>query len=299
MGGDGGGPTEQTRDAGLDVTFWGVRGSIPVPGGETTRYGGNSSCLEVRAPGRRPLVLDCGTGARELGQKLAREHQRDVDVLFSHLHVDHLIGLPFFLPLYTPGSRVRIGVPAYSPEEAERRIARYLDGTFHPVRLRDIPCDVTFHPTQAARRVDVEGFEISAVRLNHPGGALGYRITADNRTFAYVTDTAPFARPGEGVIAGEGPTPAERRLLEFLRGCHVVVYDTMFDRDAYLEKMTWGHSYPEYAVALCHAAGVERLVLFHHLPEATDAELDARAARFAEHTSPRVTVAAEGDTLTV
>lgn len=283
----------------MNVTFWGVRGSIPVPGEETAKWGGNSSCVEVHGEGLPALVLDCGTGARALGKKLVRSRGRDVHLLFSHLHADHLFGFPFFLPLYTPGMRVRVGVPAYSDDEARERVGRYLSGTYHPTRLRDVPADIDFHAVRPGRRVDVKGWEVTSLRLNHPGGSVGYRIRHQDAVCAYVTDTAPFARPGEGVAAGGPPSPSELRVIEFLRGCQVVVYDTMYDHDEYLEKMTWGHSYPDYAVALCREAGVEHVVLFHHLPDATDADLDAREAKYAGHVAPRVTLAREGSTLVV
>lgn len=283
----------------MKVTFWGVRGSIPTPGDATCRWGGNSSCVVVQADGEMPLVLDCGTGARPLGHELMRSGRREVTVLFSHLHADHVFGFPFFLPLYTPGWKVRVGVPSYSPDEAREKIGRYLNGTFHPTRLRDVPAELTFEAIRAKRAPAVEGYDILPVRLHHPGGAMGYLIRHGGRSVAYITDTSPFAKPGEGVAADGPPTPAERRMLEALRGCDLVVYDTMYDYEEYLEKMTWGHSYPEYAMALCREAGVKRLVLFHHLPDASDDDLDARAARYAHVDAPRVSLAREGQTLTV
>ncbi len=137
------------------------------------------------------------------------------------------------------------------------------------------------------------------MRLNHPGGSLGYRISVGGQDMAYITDSAPFARPGEGICAGRAPVGRERLLRDFLAGCDVVVYDTMYDLDEYLEKMTWGHSYPEYALALCRAAGVRKLVLFHHLPEASDDFLDERLARFADEREPIVGAARELDTIEV
>lgn len=283
----------------LEITFWGVRGSIPTPGPRTARWGGNTSCVCVQHHGCVPLVLDCGTGMRELGFELVRESRREVNVMLSHLHVDHIFGLPFFLPLYAPGWKLRIAVPSFSNHEARQRIGRYLNGTFHPTRLRDVPAELSFEAVRARRPLDMGGFQVTPVRLVHPGGALGYRIEHEGKVMVYVTDTAPFARPGEGLLADEQPTQAEARVLEALRDADVVVYDTMYDYDEYLEKMTWGHSYPEYGIALCRAAGVEHIVLFHHLPDATDEHLDARAERFAKTEGIRVTVAREGDTLTV
>jgi len=165
---------------------------------------------------------------------------------------------------------------------------------YHPTRLRDLPSQVSFRPIRGGTRFDCGGFQVEGVRLNHPGGSLGYRIWADGQSIAYITDTAPFARPGEGVVAGEEPTDAEARVIAFLEECDVVIYDTMYDLEEYLEKMTWGHSYPEYAQAICKAAGVKHLVLFHHLPDASDDSLDALEQQWASATEPTVSLAKEG-----
>ena len=283
----------------MELTFWGVRGSIPVPGAETQRWGGNSSCLEVRLAGHHPLVLDCGTGARGLGMKLVREPGRSLDLLFTHFHMDHVFGFPFFVPIYTPGFDIRITVPAYSEEEARQKLGRFLNGVYHPTRLRDLPCRASFQPIRSGRSFETGPYTVRALSLNHPGGALGYRIEAGGASLAYITDTAPFARPGEGVRHGKVPPRTEQRIIEFLRGCDTVVYDTMYTEHEYLEKMTWGHSFPEYAAAVCGAADVAHLVLFHHLPDAADEELDALAAHWCDHAGPRVTVACEGHTVAV
>lgn len=284
----------------MRLTFWGVRGSIPSPGGETARYGGNSSCVEIRAEGLSPLVMDAGTGARKLGYKLISEPGRELDLLFTHLHMDHVFGFPFFLPIYTPGYAVRVGVPAFSEEEAREKLGRYLNGVYHPTRIRELPAAVTYAAIRANRPFQAGPWSIRPFALHHPGGAIGYRVDHAGASLAYVTDTSPFARPGEGVAADKEPVDAERRVLDWLAGCDLVVYDTMYDYGEYLEKMSWGHSYPEYAAALCRAAGVRHLVLFHHLPDASDDALDALAARWAAHDGPlKVTLAAEGATIVV
>lgn len=283
----------------MQVTFWGVRGSIPTPGPTTTRYGGNSSCVEVRLPSGLPLVLDAGTGARALGHALARGAGRDVHVLFTHLHADHVFGFPFFMPLYSPGWTIRVGVPAENDRHARDRLGRWLDGVFHPTRLREVPARLDFHAVQPEQPFTVDGATVTPFRLHHPGGSLGYRVDAETGSMAYVTDTAPFTRPFAGLQADEPPVAEEARVVEVLRGCDLVVFDTMFERDEYLEKMTWGHAYPEYAVRLCEAAGVGRLALFHHLPDATDDDLDRRQARFADRVGPTVVTAREGETITL
>ena len=283
----------------LQVTFWGVRGSIPMPGGDTHRWGGNSSCVEVRQEGSAPVVFDCGTGARRLGFKLVGEPGRTLDLMFTHFHMDHVFGFPFFVPIYTPGYDVRVVVPSFSEEEAREKLGRYLNGVYHPTRLRDLPANVTFTPIRSGRSFCTGPYEVSALSLNHPGGALGYRIQSAGRALAYITDTAPFASPGEGVAAGHPPSRSEQRVIDFLEGCDTVIYDTMYSFEEYLEKMTWGHSYPEYAHAICRAAHVQHLVLFHHLPDASDDALDALAEHWSRETEPRVSVAREGETLDV
>lgn len=283
----------------MNVRFWGVRGSIPTPGSGSTRWGGNSSCVELRCEGHPPVILDCGTGARRLGQSLLSESHRALDLFFSHLHMDHLFGLPFFVPLYTPGYALTVRVPSYSPEDARQKLGRYMNGTYHPVRLREVPASIDFAPVKPGAAFKAAGYSVTTFRLNHPGGATAYRFDAHGQSVAYISDTAPFALPGEGVGSGKEPTNRETRMLAFLAGCDLVIYDTMYELDEYLEKMTWGHSYPEYAYELCKAASVKRLVLFHHSPDATDEELDARKARFSAHTSPSVTLAREGQAISV
>jgi len=278
----------------VKVQFWGVRGSIPVPGPQTSRYGGNSSCVEVTHDDA-VLILDAGTGARALGRDLFSRATRELDMLFTHFHMDHLFGFPFFGPVYAPGYAVRVSVPAFSEEEAKERVSRYSNGVYHPVRLREMPADVSFHPIQPGRPFERGPFTVTGVRLNHPGGSVGYRIEASGRVFVHLTDTAPLARPGEGAAVGEAPPAAEQVVLDAMKDADVVSFDTMFSFDEYLEKMTWGHAYPEYAVALCRAAGVKHLVLFHHAPDASDDELDALAAEWADHEAPRVTLAREGE----
>jgi phosphoribosyl 1,2-cyclic phosphodiesterase len=283
----------------MQVTCWGVRGSIPTPGPHTRRWGGNSSCVEIRHGALSPLVLDCGTGARELGRHLVGQPHRALDLVFSHFHMDHVFGFPFFAPLYAPGFEVRVSVPAYSVDDARSKMARYLNGVYHPTRLRDLPSDVTFRAIRSGRAFDASGFTLHPLSLNHPGGALGYRVEVDGQRVAYVTDTAPFARPQEGVAVGADPTKAERRVIELLEACDLVLYDTMYSHDEYLTKMSWGHSYPEYAVSLCRAANVRKLLLFHHLPDATDEDLDALAEHWSGHVGPEVRVAREGEVLSV
>jgi len=278
----------------VNITFWGVRGSIPAPGSGTTRYGGNSSCVEINAPGAPTLVLDCGTGARQLGHELLGRPSRELILGFTHFHIDHTLGFPFFGPIYAPSFDVEILLPGHDEAEARGLLKQFLNGIFHPLRLPDIPAPVRYTTMLPGRAREVGPYRITAVSLNHPGGACGYRVEHGDFGLGYFTDTAPFASPGEGVAAGKRPTKAEKRIIAALEGLDLLVFDTMFTREAYLEKMGWGHSYPEYAVALARAASVPLLYLFHHAPEATDPVLDQLAEVWADSSEPVVRLAREG-----
>ena len=281
----------------MKVRFWGVRGSIPVPGITTRRYGGNTSCLEVIDKEGGPLILDCGTGARSLGRDLVLRQEREVEILFTHFHMDHLFGFPFFGPIFSPNCKVNVAVPAYSGVDAQDKLGRYLNGIYHPLRIHEIAARLCFQGVRPGRPFERGSFEISGVSLNHPGGSCGYRITSGGRTVVYLTDTAPLARPDEGLCAGKAPPPPERRVLEAMAGADLVIMDTMFSWDEYLEKMTWGHAYPEYAVKMGVEAGARRICLFHHAPDSTDDQLDELAARWADHDGPPVFLAREGMTV--
>jgi phosphoribosyl 1,2-cyclic phosphodiesterase len=278
----------------VKARFWGVRGSIPVPGAETSRYGGNSSCIEVTARDGGALVLDAGTGARALGRDLLRRREGNVNVLFTHFHMDHLFGFPFFAPIYTPTCEVTVAVPAYSGVDAQNKLGRYLNGVFHPVRIGDVAARMRFEGVRPGRAFELGPFRIQGVSLNHPGGSIGYRVEVDGRVIVYLTDTAPLARPDEG-LAADKPAPApEARVVEAMRDADLVIMDTMFSWEEYMEKMTWGHSYPAYAARLAEEAGAKELVLFHHSPEAEDEELDRLGERWAQYEPLRVTMAREG-----
>jgi phosphoribosyl 1,2-cyclic phosphodiesterase len=281
----------------MNLRFWGVRGSIAVPGPATSRYGGNTSCVEVGAPGIPSLVFDCGTGARVLGRAMFDRPERELHLLFSHFHMDHLFGFPFFGPIFAPSFSMTITAPAFHPDGARDRIARYLNGVFHPVRLPEVSGRMAFDGIRPGRPFRRGPWDIVAFALNHPGGACGYRATLGGRSVAYITDTAPLSRPGEGLSGGTLPNGREAQFIEFLRGADIVVFDTMFTLPEYLEKMTWGHAHPEYAVAVCKAADVKTLYLFHHAPDASDDDLDRLGETWGSHTGPTVRVAREGLTV--
>ena len=267
----------------ITIRFWGVRGSIASPGEHTVRTGGNTPCVEVRC-GDETLILDAGTGLRPLGERMLREGRREATVLLSHLHWDHIQGLPFFLPAWIPGHRLTFaGTPGL-----ERALDAQMQPPCFPVRLGDMKAEKAFTPIESGGAITVGPATVRAQALNHPGGVLGYRIEAGGRSVVYATDTEHYACPDPHLVALAG-------------GADVLIYDAMYTEDEYggrsgPTKVGWGHSTWEAGVAVADAAGVERLVLFHHDPQRTDAGVDA-IERDAAMARPGTIAAREGDAI--
>jgi phosphoribosyl 1,2-cyclic phosphodiesterase len=284
------------------IRFWGTRGSIPTPGPDTVRYGGNTSCVEVRTDSGQVLVLDCGTGARPLGAALLAEAAREGTVpsgaiLIGHTHWDHIHGLPFFGPLFVPGSRWAVYGPRGLGRTIDKVLAGQMEYQYFPVGLDEVAADVEYHDL-------VEGvFEVgdATIRtqyLNHPALTVAYRIEADGAVVVYATDHEPH-----DVELARGGVPdlgsADAKHAAFFEDADVLIHDTQYDADSYPDKVGWGHSPMEYAVDLAASVGVRRLVLFHHDPARDDAAVDellvrARAAATARGTGLVVDAAAEG-----
>ncbi|MCC6750371.1 MAG: MBL fold metallo-hydrolase [Deltaproteobacteria bacterium] len=261
------------------VRFWGVRGSVPCPGPATAEVGGNTSCVEVRLGGER-ILLDGGTGLRQLGLRQAGL-PLEATLLFGHLHWDHIQGVPFCAPLYHPQSRVRL----VGPQGLLRALATQMSGgpTF-PIGLEALSAQLAVEPIDAGARFRVGSVEIATTALRHPGGVIGYRLTAHGRSVVYACDVEHAA---EGLDAP---------LVELARGADLLVYDAQYLPEEYPAKVGWGHSTFERGAALARAAGVGQLALTHHDPSRTDAavaELEARARAL----FPRTVAAREGLTL--
>jgi len=259
----------------LQLRFWGTRGSVPSPGPHTVRYGGNTPCVEVRSPAGGVLVLDAGTGIRALGRALDAGVGAPLaaDIFLTHLHWDHVQGLPFFAPLYRPENRVRV----WGPDTAEAPLARVIRAliappTF-PVPIDEAGAAIEF-ATPPTTPVTISGCEVASVPVRHPGGAVGYRLRAPgspNGGLVYVSDNELRDVPGTE------PADAWRAaFLRFASGARVLVHDTTYTAEEYRRRNGWGHSTYGDAVELAHEVGVERLVLYHHNPDRTDDELDRR-----------------------
>jgi phosphoribosyl 1,2-cyclic phosphodiesterase len=278
----------------MQITFWGVRGSYPVPGAATVRYGGQTSCVEVRTASGETVIVDAGTGMRQLGNKLAREangQPANYHVLLSHVHWDHIQGLPFFSPAYIPGTKISVYALLTAADELNQVIGGITRHEFFPMPLEAVPAHFDFQKVEPGVDFVIGAFHITPIALNHPFGSVGYRIDADGSSVAYVADTAPFDQVlhKQHFLSGPEPLSSDDRLalsamrdalVARLRGVDTVIYDTHFLPEEFARFPHYGHSTPDQALEICAEAKVRRLVLYHHAPGHTDEQMDQVAATY-------------------
>jgi CheY-like chemotaxis protein/phosphoribosyl 1,2-cyclic phosphodiesterase len=263
------------------IRFWGTRGSLPKPGPSTVRYGGNTSCVEVRAPDGGLIVLDCGTGAHDLGRHLVATGPVRGHLLITHTHWDHIQGFPFFAPLFVPGNEWDV----YGPRQVGRRMEEVLAGQMHypyfPVPLESMAATIRYHEL-AEDSLDLGGVRITTRYLNHPSPTIGYRLEAGGVTVVYSTDHEPHS-PHHPEGRGEADLARvhreDDRHIEFLADADLVIHDAQYTLEEYPAKLTWGHTPAELATDFAGAAHAARLALYHHDPSRSDDSLDALLAR--------------------
>lgn len=241
----------------MDIRFWGVRGSIASPGPETANVGGNTSCVEVMCNSQR-IVLDAGTGLRALGNALvATREPQSLSLLLSHFHWDHIQGLPFFVPAYMPQTKLTVVGASDGRHSLRDKLSRQMTEPHFPVQLDDLSAQLTYREARPSSAFELGEVRVKVARLNHPGGVFAYRLEHEGTSLVYATDTEHYACVD----------PALKNLAQ---GADVLIYDAQYTEEEYQSKVGWGHSTYVAGAEVAKAAGVKRLVLFHHDPMRTD-----------------------------
>ncbi len=257
----------------MRVRVWGCRGSLAAPGPETVRYGGNTSCVEVRLSDERLVVIDAGTGIRGLGVALGADRPEHIDILLSHLHLDHIEGLGFFTPMWDPTCEIHLWGPASPNHSLRERIATYFSPPLFPVHLDEIPARLHFHDVPETEW-ELGPAMVRGMPVTHPGPTLGYRVEEDGKVFSYISDHEPalgvdLSTASPEWVSGYG----------LARGADVMFHDAQYTEDEYPHRVGWGHSSIAHTVAFGLLAKARRLVMFHHDPLHSDGQLEAMLIR--------------------
>ena len=274
---------------------------MPTPGPQTAKYGGNTSCVEVRAQDGTIIVLDCGTGARLLGLDLLKSATRPlrINLFIGHTHWDHIQGFPFFTPAFLPDTELNVFAPAGLQRTVEDALAGQMQYSYFPVTLRDLRSRIHFAALEEGffRLGDVM---VETQYLNHTAPTISFRISSGGATVAYVADHEPFWNPS----GSHFKHPGDQRHIAFLNGADLVIHDAQYSLEEYPGKVSWGHSTVDYATEVAMAAGVKQLMLYHHDPQHDDAEI-TRFEQIAQHIATQrgvalaIGAAAEGLTVEV
>ena len=268
----------------MKVKFWGTRGSVPTPGKDTVRYGGNTPCLEVRLHKGNLVILDAGTGIRGLGDALmATGESVKAYIAISHPHWDHIHGFPFFKPLYISGNEFTI-IGAQSPKlHLRQMISDQMDKTYFPIQLNELKAKIRFHPVKE-ESIPIFDATLVSIFVNHPAFALGYRINVGVHSLVYISDNEPFDREvarsiknvDKKIVAAYMKVKGDpnQRIFDFCRGADILIHDTTYTPEEYVNHVGWGHSHYLFSLKIADEAAVKRLVLFHHEQTHSDEKVD-------------------------
>ena len=278
----------------MKVSFWGTRGSLASPGADTVRYGGNTSCVSVEGPEKTLLILDAGTGIRNLGHSLPEDLEQ-VHILLTHLHMDHIQGLPFFAPMRRRGVQVHVWGPASTTLSLNTRLQKYLSPPLFPVSVRELAAEIHFHemPTHT---IEIGEFAIDAQLIIHPNPTTGYRISCGGASLTYLPDHEP--------ALGKLNFPAEKSWTsgyDLAEGADVLIHDTQYTDEEYKRRMGFGHSSIRHAFLFANLCEVRHFVPFHHDPAHSDDTLDRMFAETSRDVEPsyQVTPSYEGLALNI
>ncbi len=254
----------------MRITCWGARGSVSVCGPAYVKYGGETTCLEVRGPEDELLIIDAGTGIRRLGNQLMAQGPVRADMLFTHAHLDHLAGFPFFKPIYHSSTRLNIVCCAFEQDFVEQMISYTMAAPYYPVPLAKCQARIDF-PQVCGQRFDMAGLAVETIPLSHPNGGVGYKLTENGRSFVFLTDNELGFKHPNGV--------GREEYVAFCQGADLLIHDAEYTPQEY-ERLNQGYGHSTYvdALELALEAGVKRFGLFHHNQDRLDDEIDELAA---------------------
>jgi phosphoribosyl 1,2-cyclic phosphodiesterase len=260
----------------MQARIWGCRGSLATPGAKTIEYGGNTSCVEIRLADGTLVVLDAGTGIRELGVILGRERGQKIHLCLTHLHLDHIEGLGFFAPIWQADTELHVWGPPSALRSIEERVARYFSPPLFPMQLSDVPARTVFHDVPAEPWT-IGSARLMAERVFHPGPTLGYRIEENGRALAYIPDHEPALGLQLDALSSDWISG-----FGLAREADVLLHDSQYSEEEYPSRVGWGHSSIADSVLFAGIAEARRLVLFHHDPLHADGELETLRERACE-----------------
>lgn len=258
----------------LVMTFWGVRGTLPISRTDSVRYGGNTPCVSLSFPDGRLFIFDAGTGIKALSDNLmvAKRTRIEGKILITHPHWDHINALPFFVPFYVQGNQFEIYGPRHGDISVRDLVSAQMDGVFFPVTVREFAADISYRDLSEGE-FEIAGVPVRTMLLSHPGNCLGYRLEHAGRSICYVTDNELFVRGSEFYCE-----EYVERLADFIRGADVLITDCTYLDDEYARKIHFGHSSVSQVAELTGRAHPKTLYLIHHDPEQTDTAIDAKLA---------------------
>jgi phosphoribosyl 1,2-cyclic phosphodiesterase len=268
----------------MKLRFWGVRGSIPTPGKSTVRYGGNTPSLELRLDNDELIILDAGTGIRNLGDHLiAKGESVQTYILITHPHWDHIQGFPFFKPAFVSGNEITVIGTDREEINLQQIIADQMKRIYFPIQLNDLNATIQFRSI-GEEQFEIFGAKVTTLYVNHPGFTVGYRIDYKGKSLVYISDNEPFDRESAQRVTNFEPVVLKKffaldgdpnkRIIEFAKNADVFIHDATYTPEEYLEKVGWGHSHYLFTVMIAHEAKAKNLILFHHEPNRSDEKVD-------------------------
>lgn len=259
----------------LKLTFWGTRGSIPVPGPTTVKYGGNTACLDLRSDEGDWIVFDAGSGIRELAVSLDLSKKHNITLFISHPHWDHISGFPFFIPAFIPGNTINVYGPSTFEKSLEEVMRGQMSYSYFPVRTEELLAKIYFHDIKE-EGLTIGNFAIQSKMLNHPVTCLGYKVKYKNKTFIYLGDNEPYYNVfnDNDSEVSQFADDMNKKLMDFVKDADVLVTDTQYIPSEYESHRGWGHSTTHDAINMAIKANVKKLFFFHHDPQRKDVDLD-------------------------